>query len=139
MPHDFIDHCLELLGGIAHAGPLRARRMFGGHGIYADDLFIAIVSDEQLYLKADASTLPRFEQAGCAPFRYPRRQPDGSVAMARLVYYQPPEDAMESAALMLPWARMAVEAALRAANAKAVKRPRDAKRKPVKRKSGKME
>lgn len=36
-------------------------------------------------------------------------------------YFRPPEEALESPPLMLPWARLALEAALRAANAKARK------------------
>jgi DNA transformation protein len=36
-------------------------------------------------------------------------------------YYRAPEEALESPPLMLPWARLAFEAALRAANAKAKK------------------
>jgi hypothetical protein len=38
--------------------------MFGGHGIYVDDLFVAIVVADTLYLKADAETIPRFEGRG---------------------------------------------------------------------------
>lgn len=34
-------------------GEIRSRRMFGGHGIYRDDLMFAIVADDVLYLKAE--------------------------------------------------------------------------------------
>ena len=30
--------------------------MFGGHGFYVDELFIALIAFGRLYLKADAST-----------------------------------------------------------------------------------
>ena len=63
----FASYCAELLSGL---GTVRTKRMFGGHGIYVDDLFVAIVVGETLYLKADAETWPRFEAAGCAPFTY---------------------------------------------------------------------
>ncbi|HEY1090017.1 MAG TPA: TfoX/Sxy family protein, partial [Burkholderiaceae bacterium] len=36
----FVDHCIELLQG---QGPVRTRRMFGGVGVYIDDLFVAII------------------------------------------------------------------------------------------------
>jgi DNA transformation protein len=55
---DFTAHCLELL---APAGRARARRMFGGHGLYVDDLFVALVLGDNLYLKADALSAPRFD------------------------------------------------------------------------------
>ena len=36
---------------LAPVGVIRIRRMFGGAGVYADDLFFAIIADDQLYLK----------------------------------------------------------------------------------------
>jgi DNA transformation protein len=49
-------------------------------------------------------------------------------------YYRPPEEAMESAALMLPWGRLALQTALRAQAAKALKTPKPLKRPRVPRK-----
>jgi DNA transformation protein and related proteins len=106
MSKELLDHALELL---APLGSLRSRRMFGGWGIYVDDLFIAIIAFEQLFLKADEVTVPRFEALGCRRFEYER---EGKVAGLR--YFCPPEEALESPALMRPWAQLALEAALRA-------------------------
>lgn len=103
----FAGYCAELLAGL---GPVRVKRMFGGHGIYVDDLFIAIVTGETLYLKADAQSLARFEAAGCAPFTYSARG-RGKVS---LNYRAAPAEAMDSPAAMRPWAALAMEAALRA-------------------------
>lgn len=108
---EFVAHCLDLL---APQGQARARRMFGGHGVYLDDLFIALVVDETLYLKADDATRAQFEQAGCSPFRYHARD----ERMVSLDYWSAPGDAMESPALMRPWARLAQASALRSAAAK---------------------
>jgi len=99
----FIQHCLELLSSL---GASRARRMFGGHGLYVDHLFVAIVADEVLYLKVDADTRPHFEAAGCQPFVY-----TGKGKQMTLSYWRAPDDAMDSPALMRPWARLAVQAA----------------------------
>jgi DNA transformation protein len=106
----FVTHCMELL---APLGRVRSRRMFGGHGFYVDDLFLALIAFDRLYLKADAQTRPRFEAAGCAPFVY-----DGQGKSVTMGYFTAPEDAMESPALMQAWARLALEAALRARAAK---------------------
>ncbi len=112
-PEDrFVAHCIELLGPL---GSVRARRMFGGHGLYIDDLFVAIVADEELYFKVDAQTRPQFEAAGCKPFVYDRKSQ--SIALG---YWSAPGEATESVALMLPWARLALSAALRARAAKEV-------------------
>jgi len=43
---------------------IRARAMFGGVGIYAGDLFFALIADDTLYFKVDDSNRPDFEQRG---------------------------------------------------------------------------
>ena len=111
MAHDELaQHCVELLQPL---GAARSRRMFGGHGIYVDDLFVALIIYDRLYLKADAHSRAAFEAAGCEPFVY-----DGAGKQVTVSYWSVPADAMESPALMQPWARLAIEAALRARAAK---------------------
>jgi len=109
MSDDFVDYVMELFGPF---GTATARRMFGGHGVYLDGLMFAIVSEDTLYLKADEMNRIEFEQAGCEIFGYTRKG-----RRATLNFFRAPEDAMESPELMLPWARSAYAAALRA-NAK---------------------
>ena len=69
MPADpeFVAHCLELLSAL---GRPRAKRMFGGHGIYVDERFMALATGHQLFLKTDALNRQAFEQAGCQPFEF---------------------------------------------------------------------
>jgi len=105
MSQEFARHCAELLQPL---GPVRLRRMFGGHGIYLDDLFVALIVDEQLYLKTDAQTRGQFEAAGCQPFCYQR---EGETMT--LGYFRPPEEALDSPPVLAPWARLAMAAALR--------------------------
>lgn len=106
----FVEHCLELF---APHGAVRAKRMFGGHGFYIDDLFVALIAYERLWLKVDAATRPRFEAAGCRPFVY-----DGKGQSITMSYFTVPDDAIESSHAMGPWVRLAMEAALRARAAK---------------------
>ncbi len=114
-PNEFVAHCMELLGSV---GAPRSRRMFGGHGFYVDDLFIALIAFDRLYLKVDASTRAGFEAAGCQPFVY-----DGAGKSVTMGYFTAPEEAMESPPLMQPWARLALAAALRARALKPPARP----------------
>ena len=122
MSDALVDHCLELLAPCSKSGAVRARRMFGGHGLYIDDLFVALIAFERLYLKVDAQTQPAFEAAGCAPFVY-----DGKGKPVTMSYWTVPAEAMESPHLMLPWARQAIAAALRARSAKPSAAPRKAR------------
>ena len=114
---EFAAHCVELLSPL---GPARSKRMFGGHGFYVDDVFVGIATGDRLYLKVDEDSRARFEAAGCEPFEYEAK--NGRRAVLGF-WWSAPEDALESPMLMLPWARMAMEASLKARNAKAPKRP----------------
>ena len=119
-PNEFARYCCDLLIG---AGPCVARRMFGGYGISTNGLTLALLADlgggEKLWLKADEASRPLFEAAGCERFAYLAK----GKAMS-MNYYSAPDDAMESPQLMAPWARLALEAALKARQGKpAAKRP----------------
>jgi DNA transformation protein and related proteins len=108
--NDFIQHVSELL---APCGSVTVKRMFGGHGVYLDGLFVAILADDELYLKADELTRADFEAEGCAPFVYTK----SGKAMA-MSFHRAPGEAMDAPHLMQPWARRALQAALRARAAK---------------------
>jgi DNA transformation protein and related proteins len=123
MSGDYIDYVIELLGPF---GTVSARPMFGGHGIYLDGLMFALVSDDMLYLKSDEMNRREFEQAGCEIFSYARKGKRATIG-----FFSPPEEALESPEMMLPWARTAYAAALRArARSEAEALRADAKAKP---------
>src|SRR5260370_25448292 len=65
--NSFRTFVLEQLGRVVDH--VRGRSMFGGIGIYASDLFFALIADDVLYLKVDAFNRPDFEARGRAPFR----------------------------------------------------------------------
>lgn len=100
---------------LAPIGRITARRMFGGAGLYADGLIVGLEVAGALYLKTDAQTRQAFADAGGQPFVY-----DGKGKPVTMSYWTPPEEAMDSPEAMQPWARLALEAALRAAQAKPV-------------------
>lgn len=90
-------------------GQIRLRRMFGGYGIYADELFFAVVLDEQLYIKVDAQTRPEFEAAGLEEWVYEK---DGKPV--HMNYFRPPEDIHDDEDSLRHWGGLALDAALRA-------------------------
>ena len=56
---DFVDHILELSSGL---GPVSARKMFGGYGVFLDGLMWGLVADSTLYLKVDEESIADFKQ-----------------------------------------------------------------------------
>lgn len=116
MDDDFLHWCAELL---APLGRVRHRRMFGGHGLYLDEVFVALVMRGCLYLKVDDDTEARFEAAGSERFSYTTAK----GVQGELRYRSAPDEAMDSPAQMAPWARLALASALRA-QAAALPKPR---------------
>jgi DNA transformation protein len=129
----FVALAVELLGLV---GPVEARRMFGGHGLYAEGVMFGLLDDGELFLKCDDATRERFLAAGCRRWVYA----SGKVRMEKTSYFRPPDEAHEDPEAMLPWARLALEAALRARAAASRKRPppkrRTARKARTKRKTG---
>lgn len=113
---EFRDYCIELLGGMRQ-GEIAAKKMFGGVSFSIEGKTFAIIAFDELWLKADDQNRATFEKANCRIFTY-----EGKGGVRTMNYYTVPESAMESAALMRPWAMLGWEAALRAGAKAASKR-----------------
>jgi DNA transformation protein len=88
--------------------------MFGGVGIYSDDLFFALIDEDTVYFKVDDTNRPDFEARGMGPFQ--PAGPEGEV----MQYYAVPEDLLEDPDALRPW----VDRALAVARRKKGRRPR---------------
>lgn len=108
---EFVAHVVETMRAF---GPVEAKAMFGGWGLYHRGAFFALVAGDELFLKTDEANRARFEAEGLPPFVFQAK--DGKkTAMS---YRRAPDEALESPAVMAEWARLGYEAALRAAAAK---------------------
>lgn len=94
---------LEQLARVAPG--IRARRMFGGVGIYSNDLFFALIDDDALYLKTDATTQREFEAMGMRPFR-----PNGDHGEV-MGYHQLPVELLEDPEALARWVDAALSVA----------------------------
>ena len=86
---------------------VRDRAMFGGVGIYAGDLFFALIADDTLYFKVDDHNRGAFEARGSGPFR--PYGPEGEV----MQYYELPADVLEETDDLREWANAAIDVARR--------------------------
>ncbi|MCP5370764.1 MAG: TfoX/Sxy family protein [Hyphomicrobiales bacterium] len=102
---EFLAYLTEMLEPL---GPVAARRMFGGAGVFLDGLMFGLVVDDVLYLKTDDQNRGAFADAGMGPFRYQRAGRE--VALG---YYEVPPDALEDPDDLADWARGAWAAARR--------------------------
>jgi DNA transformation protein len=98
----FVAFVLEQLDSL---GPITPKRMFGGVGLYAGDLFFALIADDVLYLKGDDETRGAREAAGARPFQpYPNR-PRGK---GKMQYYSVPAAILEDGDALIAWATQSI-------------------------------
>jgi DNA transformation protein len=91
---------LGLVTTLEPLGSITSRAMFGGHGIFSEDVMFAIVDSEgRIYLRADAATALAFEAAG-------------STQHARMPYWEVPEPVREDPEQLREWAATAAEVAV---------------------------
>jgi DNA transformation protein and related proteins len=101
---DFLAYVVDQLGGFAK---VRSRRMFGGVGLYADDLFFALIDDDTLYFKADDSNRSDYVERGCRPF-----QPFADDPTYSMNYYNVPPEVVEDGDDLKRWAKKSCAVAL---------------------------
>ena len=102
--NDFVDHVCDLLAPLSE---VHSRAMFGGHGIYIDRVFCAIVAYDTLYFKVDDGNRADFEALGYGPFK---PFEDKGMVMS---YYEVPADVMDDRHAVVDWGRKAIDAARR--------------------------
>ena len=98
----FTDFVVEQLDG---CGLITAKRMFGGVGLYRDDVFFAIIADDVLYLKVGDKNRVDYERAKCERFH-----PHGDDR-ASLSYYSVPVSVLEDPRELTMWAKKSIAVA----------------------------
>jgi DNA transformation protein and related proteins len=109
----------RVLSRLAPIGEPRGRAMFGGWGIYLDDVFMGLVAYDALYFKVDDGNRADYEAAGVGPFTY-----TGHAKPIEMSYWEVPSDVIADPDRLQAWATKALAAARRAKSAKSVKSKR---------------
>lgn len=101
---EYVDYLLECLES---TGPVRAKSMFGGYGLYMDDLMFALVADDVLYFKTSENNISDYLDRNLKPFRYDR----GSKQIT-MSYHEAPAEVFDDPEIMSIWANKAIGSAL---------------------------
>jgi DNA transformation protein len=80
---------------------LVSRRMFGGTGLYLDDVFFGIIYSDRLYFRVSDETIDEYKKRKMKPFK-PFAGKSGSKR-----YYEVPLEILESPVDLVRWARKA--------------------------------
>jgi len=95
-------------------GAFRSRAMFGGRGLYLDDVFFGLIAYDTLYLKTDDENRGDYLKAKSKPFCFESTR-KGLVTTS---YWQCPDNALKDARKLRQWIGKAWEAARRVKAAK---------------------
>jgi DNA transformation protein len=95
--------------------------MFGGVGLYADEVFFGIIAADTLYFKVDDTNRRDFELAASHAFKPYDDKP------LTMPYYNVPADVLEDRDTLARWAARAVAIAVRSKTKKPAKSPTAAK------------
>jgi DNA transformation protein len=82
---------------------VRARAMFGAHGVYSGDHFFGIVDEGRLFLKTDAQSQTDYKSRGMGPFTY-----ESKGKVMTMAYHEVPPDVLEQPQELTVWARKAI-------------------------------
>jgi DNA transformation protein len=95
-----------VLDQLSALSELRARAMFGGHGLYSGDRFFGILDEGRVFFKVDDITRAAYESRGMPPFTYEMK---GRVMT--MSYYEVPPDVLEDRNEAFVWANQAIQVA----------------------------
>jgi DNA transformation protein len=108
--HSFKEFVLDQLAALPE---IRAKAMFGAHGLYQADRFFGILDEGRLFFKASPQSRAAYVERGMGPFTY-----EAKGRTLTMSYYEVPPDVLENAAELVEWAQQAVQAAAAAAGSK---------------------
>jgi len=92
-------------------GPITARAMFGGYGIYFDKIIFASIVERELYFRIDEENQKDYESFGSKPFVY-----EGGKKPVVMPYRILPQAILEDAKQLPHWIKKACQASLRYKN-----------------------
>ncbi len=111
MPDKLAAYLLELL---APLGPVSARRMFGGVGLFHGEMMFGLLMRQEVFFKVGDANRPDYEAAGETPFSYDTKHGAHTITS----YWRCPPELLDDPDGLRDWARKAVAVALAAAKAK---------------------
>jgi DNA transformation protein and related proteins len=107
-----------VLDQLAAVPDLRARAMFGAHGLYSGGRFFGILDDGRLFFKTDSQSQPDYIARGMGPFTYELKG-----RLMTMSYHEVPPDVFEAAPELVAWAERAIETAARYRKSSRTKNP----------------
>jgi DNA transformation protein len=99
----FNEFVLDQLSALPY---VRARAMFGAHGLYCGEKFFGILDEGRLFFKTDARSQADYVARGMGPFTY-----ESKGKVLTMCYHEVPPEILEQPGELVEWARVAIQLA----------------------------
>jgi len=95
-----------VLDQLAALPEVKARAMFGAHGLYQGEQFFAILDEGRLFFKTNETSQAEYLARGMKPFTYQARG-----KRLTMNYHEVPPEILENAPALVAWSRQAIRVA----------------------------
>ena len=99
----FKEFVLDQLGALTD---VRARTMFGSHGLYSGEHFFGILDEGRLFFKTDERSKADYTARGMGPIAY-----ESKGRLVTMNFYEVPPDILDQPQELVDWARKAISVA----------------------------
>jgi DNA transformation protein len=82
---------------------VRAKAMFGAHGLYSGEHFFGILDEGRLFFKTDAKSQADYMARGMGPFTY-----ESKGKVMTMSYHEVPPEVLDQPQELADWARKAI-------------------------------
>ena len=96
----FKDFVLDQLSALPD---VRARAMFGAHGLYQGNHFFGILDEGRLFFKTNTQSQEEYLRRGMEPFTY-----ESKGRRLTMSYHEVPPEVLENRVELVAWARQAI-------------------------------
>ena len=115
---------------LSDMGPVEARRMFGGAGLYADGVMFGLIDDDVIYLKVDETLQADLAAAGSRSWIYTERKGPKAGIPQETSYWSLPDSALDDPEEACAWGLRSLAVARAIKAAKPVRRRRSGTPRP---------
>jgi len=103
-----------VLDQLSALSDVRARAMFGAHGLWQGEHFFAILDEGRLFFKTDTESQNDYTNRGMEPFTY-----EAKGKVMTIAYHEVPPEILEQPLELVEWAQRSIR--LAAAKPKKIK------------------
>ena len=92
-----------VLDQLSALSDVRAKAMFGAHGLYSEEKFFGILDEGRVFFKTDDQSKADYLTRGMEPFTYQAKN-----KVVTLSFHEVPPDVLEQPQELVLWARKAI-------------------------------